>query len=138
MAARMILARGLLAALALSAMLAHACAQDAVVIWSNGKAVSPTNMLLAAPCSCAPLTPGQHNLAITSSTALTPPTGATYAVVQAKVATVSYTLDGTTAPTSSVGDTLAVGASLPLYGPAMIAAFRAISATGTLDVEYAK
>lgn len=90
-----------------------------------------------APYNYTVLTPGQHNLVITSSTGLTAPTGATYCVVQAKVATVSYTLDGTTMPTASIGDTLTVGSTLPLSG-GMIAAARFISAIGTLDSECFK
>lgn len=77
----------------------------------------------------------QHNLACVSATALTVPNGAVYATVQAATATVKYTTDGTT-PTSSVGMTLAAGSTVTLSGYAAIAAFLAISATGTLDVEY--
>ena len=55
------------------------------------------------PYGYTPLSPGQHNLAITSSTALTIPTGARYATVCASTAAVKYTTDGTTTPTSSVG-----------------------------------
>ena len=83
-----------------------------------------------------PLSPGQHNLACTSATGLTVPAGAIYAVIQAAGATVKYTTDGTTTPTSSVGMTLAAGATLTLSGAAAIANFKAISASGTLDIEY--
>jgi hypothetical protein len=82
------------------------------------------------------LSPDQHNLAITTATGLTPPVGATIAWVQARTASVSYTLDGTTTPTSSVGNTLAAGGQLVLYGASAIKNFSAISATGTLDVNY--
>jgi hypothetical protein len=107
---------------------------------SSGHIITGTGIVTVVPYAFTPLSPGQHNVAITSSTGtgLSPPTGATYAVIQAKVATVSYTLDGTTVPTSAKGSTLAVGSSLALSGAAEIAAFLAISATGTLDVEYAK
>jgi hypothetical protein len=54
--------------------------------------------VIPLPFSYTPLSPGQHNLAATSSTALSAPIGARYATV--------------------------------------LANFRAISATGTLDVEY--
>lgn len=77
----------------------------------------------------------QHNLAVTTATSLTVPPGSVYATVQAAGAAVKYTTDGTT-PTSSVGMTLAPGASLGIAGPKLLAAFQAISATGTLDVEY--
>lgn len=88
--------------------------------------------------SYKPLTPGQHNLAIATAggTGLTIPTGATYAVVQAATAQVKYTTDGTTAPTSAIGMTLAVGSTLALAGATILANFKAISATGTLDIEY--
>lgn len=89
-----------------------------------------------APYNYTPLSPGQHNIALTSATALTIPAGATYAIVQAKTATVEYTTDGTTTPTSSIGMALPAGASVALSGPLVLAAFKAISATGTLDVEY--
>jgi succinate dehydrogenase/fumarate reductase flavoprotein subunit len=85
-----------------------------------------------------PLSPGQHNLALVSSTGLTAPTGATYAIVQAAGATVKYTTDGATTPTATVGMTLGVGSSIALSGAQVIANFRAISATGTLDVEFFK
>jgi hypothetical protein len=79
----------------------------------------------------------QHNLAITSSTGLTVPSGAVYATVQALTATVKYTTDGTT-PTSSVGMTLAAGNSLGVPGQTLMTGIRFISATGTLDIEYFK
>ena len=53
------------------------------------------------PFPYAPLSPGQYDLAVTSVTALTAPTGARYAVVCAETATVRYTTDGATTPTSS-------------------------------------
>lgn len=81
----------------------------------------------------------QHNVAITSATALpTVPPGTLYATVCAKTAAVNYTLDGLTTPTSSVGFTLALGACVGLAGPALIANSLWISATGTLDVGYYK
>jgi hypothetical protein len=48
--------------------------------------------------------------------------------------TCAYTTDGTT-PTSAIGMSLAIGATVLLAGGQM-ATFKAISATGTLDVEY--
>jgi hypothetical protein len=88
------------------------------------------------PYSYTPLSPGQHNLAITSATKLTIPTGARYATICAGGAYVHYTTDGTTVPTSSVGQPLSSGACVSLSGPKVLANFSAISATGTLDVEY--
>ena len=90
----------------------------------------------AGPYPFTPKSPGQHGLAITSATSLTVPAGATYAVVQASGGSVKYTTDGTTAPTSSIGMTLAAGAAVALAGAAAIANFKAISPTATLDVEY--
>lgn len=110
----------------------------------------------AAPCSAAgalpsavspysftPLTPMQSGLTIASSTALTVPTGATYAVVCAYGQAVNYTTDGTTTPTttsSGAGMQLAVGSCVPLSGATVISNFRAIqqSATATLSVSYFK
>lgn len=133
--------RPFLASLAIALTLTHACAQSASVPWIGGKAVGPGNPLPISgggPCACTPLSPGQYNLAITTSTALTPPSGATYAVVVAEVANIRYTIDGTTTPTASVGKLLTPGASISLWSAAEIAAFRAISATGTIGVDYAK
>ena len=95
-----------------------------------------TSNVTQGPYPYIPKSPGQHNLAITSSTGLTVPAGATYATVQASGGTVKYTTDGTTTPTSSVGMTLSAGNSLALSGALVLANFRAISASGTLDVEY--
>lgn len=88
------------------------------------------------PYTYIPMPPGQHNLSPVSSTALTVPSGAIYATVCASGGVVKYTTDGTTIPTSSVGQPLAAGACVGLSGGAVLSNFRAISATGTLDVEY--
>ena len=45
---------------------------------------------------------------------------------------------GTTTPTVSIGMTLANGSCVTLSGATVIANFRAISATGTIDVEFFK
>lgn len=92
----------------------------------------------SSPYAFTPLSPDQHNLAITSATTLTIPTGALFAEICAKTASVNYTWDGATTPTSSIGFTLAVGACVWLQGSTMLSNFKAISATGTLDVGYAK
>src|SRR5271157_756126 len=88
------------------------------------------------PYGYTPLPPGQHNFALTSSTALTIPTGARYATICASTASVKYTTDGTTTPTASVGMPLPAGACVALSGATVLANFLAISATGTLDVEF--
>ena len=92
--------------------------------------------MIPLPTPYAPLSPGQHNLAPTSATALTVPSGARYAAVCASGATVRYTTDGTTTPTSSIGMPLASGACVALSGPQTLANFRTFSSSGTLDVEY--
>ena len=80
--------------------------------------------------------PEQHNLTVTSATGLAVPTGTTYAIVQAKTASVNYTLDGVTTPSGTVGITLAAGSAVSLSGAKLIANFQAFSATGTLDVQF--
>ena len=92
--------------------------------------------MIPLPMPYAPLSPGQHNLALTSATALTAPTGARYATVCASGAAVKYTTDGTTTPTATVGMPLAPGACVALSGPQTLANFSAFSSSGTLDVEY--
>lgn len=92
--------------------------------------------VIPLPTPYAPLSPGQYGLAPTSETALTVPLGARYATVCAETATVRYTTDGQTAPSSSVGMPLAAGACVSLSGTQALANFRALSASGKLDVEY--
>lgn len=100
---------------------------------SAGTAVQGVNPL---PYGYMPLPPGQHNVAPTSSTALSIPQGARYATVCASAALVKYTTDGTTTPTPTIGQPLAAGTCVSLSGLAVLANFRAFSPTGTLDVEY--
>jgi hypothetical protein len=99
---------------------------------------SPVQGFYPLPYQYIPLTPGQHAVTPTSSTALTLPALARYATICASNATVRYTTDGTTTPTAAIGQPLAAGACVSLSGAAVLANFRAISATGTLDVEYFK
>ena len=90
------------------------------------------------PFPYTPMAPGQYSLAIASSTALTPPTGARYAAVCADGHDLRYTTDGATTPTTSKGVYLANGTCVALVGSATITSFRAITTTsgGTLDAEY--
>ena len=106
----------------------------------GGAGSSPTNPSYVAPYPFTPLTPGQHNLAITTATALTVPTGATYATICASGANVNYTTDGTTTPTASVGQPLLLGQCEAFSGATVLANFKAIqqSATATLNIEYFK
>ncbi|WP_439392310.1 hypothetical protein ACRQ5Q_22195 [Bradyrhizobium sp. PMVTL-01] len=93
------------------------------------------------PCTPAtPLSPMQAGLGVASSTALTVPTGAIYAVVCAEGQAIRYTTDGTTTPTAAIGMPLQVNQCVSLLGATTIANFRAIqqSATATIDVSYYK
>jgi hypothetical protein len=92
--------------------------------------------VIPLPYAYTPLGPGQHNISPTTTTALTVPIGARYATVCASTAAVKYTTDGTTAPTATLGQPLAAGACVSLSGAAVLANFRAMSAIGTIDVEY--
>ena len=102
-----------------------------------------------------PLCPEQHNLAITTATGLTLPTGISsarggscvtqtvtplLAVVCAKNGTVNYTLSGSDTPTTSVGSQLFSGSCISLIGINEMNKFQGIAATGgaTLDVTYAQ
>lgn len=106
---------------------------------ANGKLItSPTGAITIGPYAYTPLTPSQFNLAVVASTGLTIPTGATLARVCVRTAEVESTTDGTTPTTAPRGTALSVGSCISLSGPLVLAAFRAISATGTLDVEYYK
>lgn len=107
-----------LAALLMTCALAKALAQDAKINYS-------------------PVKPFQYGFSVNSAVFLTPPAGATYAVITCS-ATTAYTLDGTTTPTSSVGQQLAVGAQLNLYGSSVItnAQLIATGGTGTCTAYY--
>jgi type 1 fimbria pilin len=94
--------------------------------------------LPTVPGGLIPLSPMQSGLTVASSTALTIPSGATYAVVCARTQNVNYTTDGTTPPTAAVGMQLLANQCVPLQGATMLSNFRAIqqTATATLDVSY--
>lgn len=98
----------------------------------------PPNLVTVSPYPYVPLSPGQFAVAPTSSTALTIPTLATFAVICAETATIRYTTDGTTTPTATVGTPLTAGTCVGLTGPQVLSAFRAFSSSGTFDVEYYK
>ncbi|HXZ17136.1 MAG TPA: hypothetical protein VEH77_14405 [Roseiarcus sp.] len=83
-----------------------------------------------------PLAPGQHNLTVASSTALTLPTGARFARLCASTATVRYTTDGIKTPTASLGQPLFAGACVELAGARVLNNLRFISSGAVLDVEY--
>jgi hypothetical protein len=101
----------------------------------------PVDGTVSIPYSNIPASPGQHNMPLTSPTALTiPPGGARFANVCAPAGDVLYTTDGTTTPTGGIGQPLALGECIALSGPQVLANFRAIASSGTptatLDVEY--
>ncbi len=88
------------------------------------------------PYAYTPLPPGQHNISPGSSTALIIPAGARYATVCASTAAARYTTDGATTPTATIGQPLPVSSCISLSGPAVLANFRIMSPSGTIDVEY--
>ena len=88
------------------------------------------------PYAYTPLPPGQHNLSPALSTALTIPAGARYATVCASTAAARYTTDGETTPTATIGQPLPAGSCISLSGPVVLANFRVVSTSGTVDVEY--
>ena len=70
---------------------------------------------------------------------LTKPAGAKYANMRLESAQVRFTLDGSTAPTTTVGRLLEVGEVLELESKEEIANFAAIrtgAVSGSLDIEY--
>lgn len=93
-----------------------------------------------APYAYVPLTPSQNGTTVASSTALTVPAGATYAVVCVETQGVRWTWDGTTTPTSSVGNPIAAGQCSAFSGATVLANLRFIqqASSATIDVEYAK
>jgi hypothetical protein len=102
---------------------------------------SPVQGTVSIPYSNIPAAPGEHNVPLTSPTALSiPPGGSRFARVCASAGDIMYTTDGTTAPTGGIGQPLALGECIALSGPQVIANFRAIASNGTpaatLDVEY--
>lgn len=72
---------------------------------------------------------------------LTKPTAAFFANMRLETAQIRFTLDGSTAPTTTVGRLLEVGEVLVLESKEEIANFAAIrtgSTSGVLDVEYSR
>jgi hypothetical protein len=95
---------------------------------------------LVQPWSYTPLTPGQHNLGVTTSTSLTIPTGALFAMMTVSGNSIRYTTDGTTTPTSTIGMPMQVNQSIMFSGATVLSNLRIIqqAATATIDVEYFK
>ena len=92
--------------------------------------------VMPLPYAYTPLSPGQHNLLAPSATALAAPSGARYATVCASTGGARYTTDGSTTPSSVIGQPLAAGSCVSLSGPLVIANFLVVSPSGSLDVEY--
>jgi hypothetical protein len=108
--------------------------------WAPCNSTTPL-VIGSGPYAFTPLTPGQYTpVSDSASTALTVPTGATYAVVCAEVANHRYTWDGTTTPTASVGTQLLQNQCIPFSGALVLAAVRIITQTagGTFTVSYGK
>ena len=97
-----------------------------------------TNPWTACPYPFVPLSPSQNGIGTTPAVGLTIPTNANYALVCAETATVRWTWDGTTTPTSSVGIPIAAGQCTPFSGPKILANLKFFSSSGTIDVEYAQ
>lgn len=97
---------------------------------------TPIHGVMAIPYTQSPLPPGQHNVTLMSSTSLVVPMGARFANVCASLADVRYTTDGATTPAVGIGQPLTAGTCISLLGPQVLRNFKAISAAGTLDVEY--
>jgi hypothetical protein len=113
-----------------------ALAQQPVV--SQCATNNPTNPWTACPYPFVPLGPSQNGVTPTVATKLAIPNGANYANVCAETATVRWTWDGTTTPTSSVGSPISAGTCAPFSGPQILANLQFFSSSGTIDVEYAK
>jgi hypothetical protein len=94
------------------------------------------NGVVPVPYPFIPLSPGQHGIAPASPTGLTIPVGTRLANVCASTSVVRYTTDGTTIPTASIGQPLLAGSCIQISGSLVLSNFRAISAAGTLDIEY--
>ncbi|MET4341922.1 hypothetical protein [Bradyrhizobium sp. RT9a] len=114
---------------------------DAVALAWKPCQLNPASNISPAPYPFTPLTPGQYTpVTDATSTALTIPTGATYAVVCAEGANHRYTWDGTTTPTAAIGTLLQQNQCISLSGATVLANFRIIyvAAGGAFTVSYAK
>lgn len=96
-------------------------------------------VFISPSAAMEPVSPGQYTpVTDSSATALTIPSGATYAAVCAEGANHRYTWDGTTTPTASVGTQLLQNTCMYLQGYPVMLAFRIISVGGSFTVSYAK
>jgi hypothetical protein len=122
---------------ALASVALFGCAAQAQTYqdWSGTIIPGITNV----PFPYTHMGPGQYNFTPSTPTALTPPSGARYAVVCSKVGAsqAEYTTDGLTTPTPSTGQDLPAGQCVQLVGTDVIASFRIYSA-GHVNAEYFK
>jgi hypothetical protein len=81
---------------------------------------------------------GQYNLAVTTGTKLTVPSGTRLAQICVNTAGINYTSDGITASSSTVGIPVAQGTCFQFSGPLGQMQFSAQSGAPTLSVEYFK
>lgn len=90
------------------------------------------------PYHMLPAGAGVHGQALTSVFSFTLPAGTHFATIQASVATVKYTTDGVTTPSSTVGMLLPVGGAPLILAGRALKNFQAIqvSSGALLDAEF--
>lgn len=92
--------------------------------------------------SLRPSPAGRERLTVDATAggvSLTVPTSARYCNIRLETAQIRFTVDGSTAPTTTVGRIMGVGEILVLESGEEMAAFAAIrtgSTSGVLDIEY--
>jgi hypothetical protein len=106
---------------------------SAIPVWiapnPNGGQGAPGSPYVPSPLGYQQIT------VLTAATHLTPPAGATYAVITVEGAAVRYRDDGV-APTATVGMPIAMGGTTTYSGPLAAIEFIQQAATATLDVSY--
>lgn len=108
----------------------------AAVLFAGAAAAQSLTIFSGVPYALTPVGGNQYNVTVSGSTALTVPVGARYAIVCALTAAISYTTDGTTTPSATVGNQIQLNTCIALQGIAILNKFHALSATGKLQVEY--
>lgn len=107
------------------------CATDSITVCPGGDPLPVSGTISTFEASLVPK--GYQQLTPTASTALTVPLGAVYALLQARIADISYRDDGV-APTGLVGMRIVIDNSIFYTGN--LASLLFISALGKLDVLY--
>lgn len=102
--------------------------------------VSVVSAVAPTPYGWTPVPPMQSGVPTSSVVALTIPSTATYAVVCASGAAVNYSTDGQTTPSNLIGMPLNPGGCVPLFGPSVLAAFKAVQQfrPAVLNISYFK